>query len=101
MHKCMLKNRGFSKYTLLVTIFFGIVLAHGAQAIPATQLTVSTFDDEADVSPSCASGTTIDCSLREAIIVANGGIGNYIITVPAGTYTLNLQGLGEDAAATG
>src|SRR3954470_19895017 len=42
-----------------------------------------------------------DCSLREAIVAANGSPGADVITLPAGTYTLTIGGAGEDAAATG
>ena len=61
--------------------------------------------------------TTVDevinngnCSLREAILSANGdtavdncsaGSGADIITLPPGTYTLNLVGSGENEAQTG
>lgn len=51
------------------------------------------------------------CSLREAIIAANtdaavdscvaGDFGADTITLPAGTYTLSIDGTGEDLAATG
>ena len=40
-------------------------------------------------------------SLREAIICANVTPGPDVINLPAGTYTLDLVGAGEDAAATG
>jgi len=42
-----------------------------------------------------------DCSLREAVIAANGAPGADEITVPAGTYTRTIAGGGENAAATG
>ncbi len=40
-------------------------------------------------------------SLRAAIIQANATQGQDFITLPSGTYTLTLDGAGEDAAATG
>ena len=40
-------------------------------------------------------------SLRQAIIDANAHPGADTISLPAGTYTLVIQGRGEDAAATG
>ena len=43
----------------------------------------------------------IDCSLREAIIVANSSVGLDTIILPAGTYTLGIPGMQEDASATG
>lgn len=42
-----------------------------------------------------------DCSLREAIIAANGTAGADEVVVPAGTYTLTIAGAGEEFAATG
>ncbi len=44
-----------------------------------------------------------DCSLREAVLAANASPGADDITVPVGTYILDLDpnGTGEDAAATG
>jgi CSLREA domain-containing protein len=42
-----------------------------------------------------------DCSLREAIIVANATPGKNTILIPADTYTLSIAGTGEDAAVTG
>jgi len=61
------------------------------------------------VPPPCPSGgtvsTTVDSvtgdSLRACIIWANGNVGVDTLTVPAGTYTLTLGGIAEDAAATG
>ena len=42
-----------------------------------------------------------DCSLREAVVAANGNPGPDAITLPAGNYTLAIPGDSEDAAATG
>ena len=42
-----------------------------------------------------------DCSLREAIVAANGLAGSDTVNVPAGTYLLSIAGTGEDAAAAG
>jgi CSLREA domain-containing protein len=41
------------------------------------------------------------CTLRDAIIAANGNSGQDTITLPAGTYTLTIGGANEDLAATG
>lgn len=63
--------------------------------------------DEIDDDPTANNGA---CSLREAIIAANtdaavdsciAGSGADTITLPAGTYTLSIDGTGEDLAATG
>jgi|CXWL01.1.fsa_nt_gi CSLREA domain-containing protein len=42
-----------------------------------------------------------DCSLREAVIAANGGAGGATILLPAGHYAFTRAGAGEDAAASG
>lgn len=42
-----------------------------------------------------------DCSLREAVIAANGLAGPDTITLLAGTFTLSVGAAGEDAAAEG
>ncbi|MBL8093188.1 MAG: CSLREA domain-containing protein [Anaerolineales bacterium] len=68
----------------------------------AAIITVTTSTDEIN-----ADG---DCSLREAIVAANtntavdacpAGSGADTITLPAGTFTLSLAGINENAAATG
>lgn len=45
--------------------------------------------------------TSDDCSLREAIVMANGCPGHQTIRVPTGTYILSRHGAGEDSADTG
>ncbi|UCH86615.1 MAG: thrombospondin type 3 repeat-containing protein [Dehalococcoidia bacterium] len=73
-----------------------------AEATPGATIIVDTTDDELN-----ADG---DCSLREAIQAANAdaavdactaGSGADTIVLPAGTYTLTIDGREEDAAATG
>jgi CSLREA domain-containing protein len=59
---------------------------------------ILTVTKTADTSDGVCDG---DCSLREAIIVANATPGMNTIIVPAGTYTLSIAGTGEDAAITG
>jgi CSLREA domain-containing protein len=65
-------------------------------------IVVNTFDDELNKDG--------DCSLREAIIAANtdtavsgcaAGSGADVISVPFGTYSLTVTGMGEDEAALG
>ncbi len=72
------------------------------QAASATTITVTTTSDELTVDG--------NCSLREAITAANtdtavdacpAGSGADTITLPTGTYTLSIPGVGEDANATG
>lgn len=86
--------------TAVVVLFFGFPYALPT-ALAAT-ITVTTTADELN-----ADG---DCSLREAIQSANtdtavdactAGAGADTIVLPAGTFTLTLTGIGEDANATG
>lgn len=42
-----------------------------------------------------------DCSLREAVRAANTTVGADVITIPAGTYLLTLQGRNDDNTVTG
>jgi len=80
-------------------------LALGVTPVPvayAATITVNTTDDELN--------SDGDCSLREAIQAANtdaavdtclAGSGTDTITLPAGTYMLNIPGENENANATG
>jgi CSLREA domain-containing protein len=61
----------------------------------AAPYAVTRTDDPAP--DGCAIG---DCSLREAIIAANGSGGLDLIFLPAGTYVLSIAG-SDDAAAMG
>ena len=54
--------------------------------------TADTADGSCDVT---------DCSLREAIIAANGASDADTIYIPPGTYVISISGAGEDNAATG
>jgi CSLREA domain-containing protein len=81
------------------------VMAAGLGFTPAARavtITVTTTNDELD-----ANG---NCSLREAVLAANldtivdaceVGSGADEISLTAGTYTLSIGGMGEDAALTG
>ncbi len=70
-----------------------------------TDCTNAGFDGPCD---RCATGRTAppalfapECTLRAAIQEANATPGADIINVPAGTYTLTIPGVAENAAATG
>jgi CSLREA domain-containing protein len=76
---------------LAILIVFPLVSA----TVSATTYTVTKTDDTHDLV--CAA----DCSLREAIVAANGTSEVDTVMVPAGTYTFTLSGADEDFAATG
>jgi CSLREA domain-containing protein len=82
-----MKHRG-----LLVVLV--VALCWAGQAHAAT-FTVTRTDDPGP--GACDS----DCSLREAVLAANGGAGGDTITLPPGHYRLTRAGLNEDAASTG
>ena len=75
----------------LATIALAPWVAPGRTAEAATLTVTKTADTNDGV---CAA----DCSLREAINAASAGD---IVSVPAGTYTLSIAGVGENAGATG
>jgi hypothetical protein len=80
---------------------FGIVALHQGQTAPAISapipdpvFTVNRFDDPAPpatITNAC-NGVANDCSLREAILRANGDT----VMVPAGTYTLSIAKVAND-----
>jgi CSLREA domain-containing protein len=94
-------------FHLGLLLFLLVVGGWGATAVftppvYANTITVTTTVDEVN--------NDGDCSLREAVLAANGdtavdacsaGTGSDVITLPPGTYTLSLAGTGENAAQTG
>jgi predicted outer membrane repeat protein len=66
----------------------------------ATTFTVDRVDDTASAT-GCMDAMPNDCSLRGAIIAANGAPGLDMIVLPAGTYPLSVKGVAEDLGATG
>ena len=98
-----------TKYLWQAGLWFFLLAAAGVMltavlisSVRADTITVNTTDDEVN-----GDG---DCSLREAILAANSdtavdactaGSGNDVITLPPGTYTLTLDGAGEDNGQTG
>jgi hypothetical protein len=82
-------------------IAWTVVLCGGSRALTyAATFTVDRTDDTA-AATGCADATPNDCSLRGAIIKANTTPGADTINLPAGTYTLTIPGVGENAAAMG
>ncbi len=85
-------------FTLRTTFFaslgLGFLLLCNQPVHAATFLVTKTADT--------ADGTCdADCSLREAVIAANATGGVNDITLPAGTYVLDLLGACENSAASG
>ncbi|HSL29811.1 MAG TPA: choice-of-anchor Q domain-containing protein, partial [Anaerolineales bacterium] len=65
---------------------------------------VNSTADMLDADPGdglCETDITGDCTLRAAIQEANALAGPDTITIPAGTYTLTMEGTGENIALTG
>lgn len=92
---------------IVANLSLALILTAGiVTSINAVQIDVGTFSDVIDSNDGL-------CSLREAIINANnndssgssdcasGSIGEDVITLPAGTYTLSIAGRSEDASQTG
>ncbi|MBI4671365.1 MAG: CSLREA domain-containing protein [Chloroflexi bacterium] len=66
--------------------------------------TVNSSADEADANPGngkCASTPSKKCTLRAAIMENNALGGGNTIVLPAGAYLLAINGVNEDASATG
>ena len=79
----------------LSLILMGLLAGNLTVARAAT-FSVYTTTDEND--GSCSDG---DCSLRDAIILANGDAQADTITMISGTFTLSIAGADEDDGATG
>ena len=73
------------------------------ELLAGLNFTVSTTADAVDAQPGdgiCDDGAG-NCTLRAAVMESDWLPGTQVITVPEGTYTLTIAGIGEDAAATG
>src|SRR4051794_1186312 len=80
----------------LIALILLLVTLHPGSVRAGTTFTVTRLDDPAP--NGCDVG---GCSLREAILDANGFIGDDTIVLPAATITLSIAGQQEDASATG
>ncbi len=88
-------NRLLAHARHIFSLLIAVAALLSAQSGYAATFTVTKIADTND-------GTCdADCSLREAIIAANSNPGADDVTVPAGTYVLDLVGADEDASATG
>ncbi len=81
---------------ILGALIIGGVLQAPAWPQTGTTFTVTRFDDP--VPDACAPG---DCSLREAVIAADGALGAPTISVPPGVYTLTIASGAEANPAVG
>ncbi len=92
----MVANRKLSWVALLLAV-------GSVPVVNAATFVVNTTVDAVDSAPgngSCATAAG-QCSLRAAIQEANVLAGADVITLPAGTYRLDIGGQGEEAAARG
>jgi CSLREA domain-containing protein len=80
--------------------FVNVMLAGAWMAMTGTA-TAATFVVTTTTDSNDGACTVSLCSLRDAIIAANGLAGADTITLPAGTYTLSIAGANEDVSATG
>src|SRR5437867_3043175 len=69
--------------------------------VPARAATYNVDRNDDVVASGCSDAVANDCSLRGAIVAANGTVGADTINLPAGTYVLARSGRCEDAADTG
>lgn len=76
-----------------------VILLAGVAPAFADIYDVDRTDD--DASKTACTAAAMDCTLRGAIIKANAHMGADVINLLGVTYTLSINGTGEDAAATG
>ncbi|HPA79573.1 MAG TPA: choice-of-anchor Q domain-containing protein [Thermoanaerobaculales bacterium] len=86
-----------TRHCKLVALAALVLLAAGPAG--ADTYIVDRFDDSTD--DACTLVIPNDCSLRGAIIRANGNPGDDIVVLLAGTYTLTIPGAGENLCRTG
>lgn len=90
--------KSYLKIILLITAVFLMTLITACDPIPncVGPYTVTKTEDTDD--GVCSAG---DCSLREAVLNANACGGTQTINLPAGVYTLTIDGDNEDLGETG
>jgi len=87
-----------SKWWLLLLLVSLLLLFSACTPTPncAVNYTVTKEEDTND-----GVCSNLDCSLREAVLNANSCPGPHTITLPAGSYSLTIPGIDEDAGETG
>lgn len=99
-----MKNYSYLRLFLVFIVFISIILITTiTKAADLTILVDTTLDSNAVQYQDCTSVPN-DCSLRGAISKANADsdpVKTYTIRIPAGIYTLSLDGRDEDANAIG
>ena len=90
--------KSYQKLTLLLIAVCLVLVISACDPIPncIDPYTVTKTDDTDD--GVCSVG---DCSLREAVLNANACPGTQVINLPAGGYTLTIDGDNEDLGETG
>ncbi len=93
------------RFFSVVSILTILLAQFGLKPVAAaTNFVVNSTADKGDANPRdglCETSTSGECTLRAAIQQANALEGSDTISIPAGTYTLSIEGAGEDAAAAG
>ncbi len=87
-----------ASFCVILLLFF-VFSAHAS----AATFTVNATTDAVDATPgdgNCATAGAV-CTLRAAVQEANALAGDDTINIPAGTFTITIEGTGEDFAATG
>src|SRR4051794_20525600 len=87
-----------------LTMALGLLLIQPAASASAATFTVTSPLDEPDANPgdgTCLSTPSGLCTLRAAIMEANGQGGSHTITLPAGTFKFTIAGANENNSATG
>ena len=87
-----------SKWWLLLLLVSLLLLFSACTPTPNCVVNYTVTKEEDTNDGVCSS---LDCSLREAVLNANACPGPHTITLPAGGYTLTIPGINEDAGETG
>ena len=96
------RSGGRTRPGVFATLLAALVFAP-SQAAHAGTFDVNSTGDAVDLTPGDGMCATMagTCTLRAAVQEANAKPDADTINLPPGTYTLSLQGAGEDQAATG